>query len=82
MNNNIYSIQRTFKLWGFLMKLTEGPIFADEERGFAAVLENKFLTQQSEGYIPKGHIAMSKDDVHDLLASPVCNLNTSDGYMN
>lgn len=30
VNNYIYAIHRTFKSWGFPLKLTEGSIFADE----------------------------------------------------
>lgn len=60
MTNYIYAIQSTFKLWGFPLNPIEGPIFADEEHGLAAVLDKKFSTQKSEGYESQGHNTLSK----------------------
>ena len=71
MKAYILGIQRAFAtIWGYNLKILEGPIFNCPNEGLLAVIDNRFSFQQADGIFTESHTVLSHEDLEKLYKSP------------
>ena len=71
MKAYILGIQRAFAtIWGYKLKILEGPLFNCPNEGLLAVIDNRFSLQQADGIFTESHNVLSHEDLEKLYKSP------------
>ena len=77
MKSYLLGIQRGFSaIWGYKLKMLEGPVFNSPQEVLTAVIDNNFRLQQASGVFTESHNVLSKDDLLLLYGSPLLSRDT------